>query len=438
MVKKIIIAILTISLVLVFLAMPVSADETSAPYIELVDLCGVDGSARYSFALSANVSANHYMDGGIYTNNLTSVTAVEMTLAYSGSVAPDVTYMSFTSYTSGGAVPTVRTACEGVIRVRADTGTGGSRSSKVMFSMISTVDCSVTVLSCKLYITENLDTALPYFLYDGYNDYTTSRDAGVTGFLNWNSSSSSLTSFTAQVRVDDWRNYDSVSLYGRADVMSVLSVTCYMHNNETGENILIPINQPDFGDYVGSYNRYAFALCADLSGINHVDQPDSTLYFSFELNVNLYEGAYFYVFDLYGSVYSALDSESVFKMKVLDFVSDIYVLSNAISSRLSTYFPDFLEALQNISQGSNSAEAPAQSAQDKADELAGLGSAMEAGTPQIDANMAVTPGAIPNDGSQNLMTSFFDLLWSNSLMLSMITTVFAIATISYVFFGKKG
>lgn len=76
--------------------------------------------------------------------------------------------------------------------------------------------------------------------------------------------------------------------------------------------------------------------------------------------------------------------------------------------------------------------------QSAGDELAGLGEQISSGTPQVDTSGDIVLGDIPDDGSGVLASTIFDFLWSSDYIISMIISVIGIATLGYVFFGKKG
>ena len=122
---------------------------------------------------------------------------------------------------------------------------------------------------------------------------------------------------------------------------------------------------------------------------------------------------------------------------ILSFSSLTATHLNSIKNDVALYFPQFLESLDSLTQGSDELGAAADGAQSSADSLGSLGDSIHANEPVIDTNMVISPGVIPSDGSSGFITNLFDLFWSNGIILSMITTVAAIATISYVFFGRK-
>lgn len=480
MLKRIMIILLALVLLVGLLLIPASAasaDPDDVPYIELTDywLSPLDGleigafyvSGSYSFAGNFSITLGQISGYGYeitysYTGDRPAVTGVSL-----GGVSSN----EFTSrYLDGTNIGKVRGDFKGA--TGSDVGISFSGSG-----------CYITIHSFKVFLVDNFQVALSASLPDG--SYFPSDDT------------SSLYTYSS-ILVDSWRNYDFIDLSFTCHTDALTSISAVLMDNTSDLETVIPceVNYINRDYYQGTEKAVCVTVSCDLRGIDPATTPDSSLVVRITSNSNagtlqvtsVYGVVVLHSPDQYTSWLKGLSgigietNEYLFEFLYEDFpayldkleqydaaaaqratelVAQLVVLFQGLQNHNSSLIDDYKDWLTQLEtekwfvmfepafdtifdkfdeliNGTPVDPDAEQGMQDSADSLGSLGEQMQQGTPQIDANnVNVSLGYIPIDGSGDLAYTFFDLFWDQSYFLSMITTVFAVATMGFVFFGKK-
>ena len=341
-------------------------------------------------------------------------------------------------------------------------------------------------------MVENFQVELSAYLYG--------NGTGATWYPG--SSTSVSTTGYGTIEIDSWRNYDLINVSATLGGYGITSVAARLIDNTSEMEIVIPfeMNYINLSNYQGQHENTLLTISCDMRGVDPASAPDSTLIIS--INTSVPDGHYGYIqpTSIYGSILvespdeylpwlknifltlSAIDSSSYHSQLL---ISDLFsylrtefktFLSNSfdsvvhsldlnfssLDSRLESFFkfdktkpfdPDktnplwsyfgefFLlntDLLKGLNQGTPVDPSVSQGMTSAGQELADLGQAMAAGTPQVNTQVQVSVPDIPDDGSGILATTMFNFFWQQDYILKMLLTVVALATISYIFFGKKG
>lgn len=471
MIKKVIIFILVLSLTFVLFIQPVSAAETTGQYINLLDYCGIDGTSFNSFSFSGSRSVNYNFRD---TLGSVAIHSVEITYSFSG----NATNLSSITFDGSSVSFNERSVGNGVYRVRFNAG--GSLGSLFTLTFRNAGTSSVNILCFNCYLVSTSDYSLSGVIRSGSK--ATSFYPG--SYSNLNVSSSDNVIF--RVEIDNWRNYDQITLDGMITCDTVSSIDVVLEANTSADEWVVPLknNYISPGDTSDSSNTiFNFNLYADLTGLDRTSIPDSTLVFVFSVvSVSSSSSCYFQLDDSRGFVFSGdLDpngrmllalyvmirqqtgdiSTSIgsFQDSFIDLFSELMSKYSNHTEFIETFLSGY-EALLGELYGENgyyyqliyrplleiitllsptsSNGSSTNEMQSAGDELAGLGQQISSGTPQVDTSGDIVLGDIPDDGSGVLASTIFDFLWSSDYIISMIISVIGIATLGYVFFGKKG
>lgn len=494
MYKRILVLAAVLVLLICLVAFPAAAEsaDTDLPYLELMDyiLAPIDGSSIGTFYVSGNY--DFYGDFSLTLGEI-SAYGYEITYSYTGN-QPSVTGVSFGySSTNNHTSRFIDSTNIGKIR-----GTfNGSVGSNFGISFSSS-GSYITIHSVRVFTVENYQVGLSAIM---------SGNGQSIQFVPGNSPSVSSTGYV-RIEVDDWRNFDAISLSATIGGYGVTSVTCRLVNNIGTFEYVVPfdMNYINLSNYEGESENTLLALSCDLRGVDPATTPDSTLFISITTAVP--SGSYGYVTltDLYGSVLVTSPDKYIPWFKLLTFslaniegvvindlpsilynVSNLYtsfiefrddftsVMSN-LQTHITSSFDDFkdfwsssldekissyqewlarieydkwtdwyspkltsiYDKLSEIATGTPVDPSVSGGMQAAGDNLSSLGSQISSGTPQISTNVDVVVPEVPDDGSGVLAVTMFDFFWGQNYIIQMLLTVVALATVSYIFFGKKG
>lgn len=484
MLKRILIISLALVLLVCLFLVPATAasvDPDDVPYIELTDywISPLDGLQPGAFYVSGS-----YSFAGNFSITLGEISGYgyEITYSYTGDM-PAVTGVSL-----GGVTNQQHTSryLEGtnIGKVRGDFN--GATGSDVGISFSSS-GCYITVHSFKLFLVDNFQVALSASLPDG--SYFPGDDT------------SSLYTYSS-ILVDSWRNYDFVDLSFTCHTDAVTSVSAVLMDNTSDLETVIPceVNYINRDYYQGTEKAVCLTVSCDLRSIDPATTPDSSLvvritsnsnagtlqmtsvygvvvlhspdqYTSWlkglagigiETNQYLFEFLY-EDFPAYLNKLEAYDAAAA--QRAMEIVAQVSARFSDLQDTIGTEFEDFkswyfdlytqgekekwfgwfkpafqtvFDKFDQLIDGSPVDEAAKDEMTSAGDQLADLGQQMAAGTPDVSTKVNVVIPEIPNDGSGVLAYTFFDFIWGKDIIIQMLLTVVALATLSYVFFGKKG
>lgn len=491
MLKRILFIVSALVLLVCFFAFPVSADnaddaDDDLPYVELMDyvLSPVDGTIPGTFYVMDSYDFSCYFMG---TLGEICGYGYEITYSYTGNL-PSVTGVSFGGVSDPEFVSrSIDGTNIGKIRGSFDGTVGGEFG--ISFSSSG---CYITVHSFRLFLVEDFYVDLPSVLYGNGNRIDVA--AGDSGVISNTGSCS--------VEIDNWRNFDIVNIRAFLGGYGVTSVSAALVENAVspGTSIIIPfeINYINLSAYDVGHEDVLLAMSCDLRGVDPATVPDSTLIISFTFSLPAGSYGYLQLLDCYGSVFFASPDEYLPWLKLMYitlnsidantqqaafYVNAIYSflydrilpaissindtlngnfssLQEFLNNHWVTSFEDLTDFWTQIEQSKWSLLHPQlkeiilrledlvsgtpvdQTVTDNmtaaGDQLSGLGQQISAGTPQVNTDGNISLGSVPDDGSGVLASSLFNFFWSSDYVISMLMTVVGIATLGYVFFGKKG
>lgn len=476
--------ILAIFVVLVLLfcicAIPAAADsaDEDLPYLELTDyfLSPADELMPGAFYVMGD-----YGWVGNFIGTLGEICAYgyEITYSWTGN-RPNVTGVSFGN-TTDNSFRNYYVDGTNLGKIRGSFN--GSVGSDVGISFNSS-GCYVSVHSVRVFLVENFQVELSAYLYG--------NGTGVT----WSPGSSASVSTTGygSIEIDSWRNYDLINVSATLGGYGITSVSARLMDNTSDLEIVIPfeMNYINLSDYNGEHENTLLTISCDMRGVDPATAPDSTLIISVSTSVP--SGKYGYIQptsiygtvlvespdeylpwlkniflliqsnygDIYTTVSSILNKISEFDVRVQLAFQDVINYLNSIRGNINSFIDYFLnfsrfyegnlddpdltnplwkniiKPLRDMVTGTPVDPSVSQGMTSAGQELADLGQAMAAGTPQVNTQVQVSVPDVPDDGSGILATTMFNFFWQQDYILKMLLTVVALATISYIFFGKKG
>lgn len=478
-----------VALVLLFCicAIPAAADsaDEDLPYLELTDyfLSPADELMTGAFYVMGD-----YGWVGNFIGTLGEICAYgyEITYSWSGN-RPNVTGVSFGNttdnsfrnyYVDGTNLGKIRGSFNGT--VGSDVGISFNSSG-----------CYVTVHSVRVFLVENFQVELSAYLYG--------NGTGVT-WTPGSSASVSTTGY-GSIEIDSWRNYDIINVSATLGGYGITSVSARLMDNTSDLEIVIPfeMNYINFSDYNGEHENTLLTISCDMRGVDPATAPDSTLIISVSTSVPSGKYGYIQPTSIYGAVLVESPDQylpwfKLLTLSVWNIESEILNIFPVVSQNLSdlkeafksfsldiknlisSKFDDFktfwnssldekitayqtwlrnfdlekiqyyevrwvspiISLLESMNQGTPVDPSVSQGMTSAGQELADLGQAMAAGTPQVNTQVQVSVPDVPDDGSGILATTMFNFFWQQDYILKMLLTVVALATISYIFFGKKG
>lgn len=237
---------------------PASAAETDGNYFNVLDYTGLNNTPLTNVTFSGSTQLHFDLASTYGSFNAYSV---EFTYSYSGSTP------SLGSFTlDNGAASTVRTDYigNGIYRYRASfLGRSGSYFD---IGLTSSGETSINVLAFNVYLTS--DESFPLS--------GTVHSSNITSFSGGESSYISFSNVSAvQVRIENWRGYDSLLFFMELHASPLQSVAASLLNNVDGSFTPLDIkinpvySNPDSSDY-------ELAFDVDLTSIDRVSVPDST------------------------------------------------------------------------------------------------------------------------------------------------------------------
>lgn len=473
-----------VALVLLFCicAIPAAADsaDEDLPYIELTKfddsyLMGIEPGTFYVMG-----DYGYVLDFSLTLGQI-SAYGYEITYSWTGN-RPNVTGTSFGN-TTDNSFRNYYVDGTNLGKIRGSFN--GSVGSDVVISFNSS-GCYVTVHSVRVFLVENFQVELSAYLYG--------NGTGVT----WTPGSSASVSTTGygSIEIDNWRNYDMINVSATLGGYGITSVSARLMDNTSELEIVIPfeMNYINLSDYNGEHENTLLTISCDMRGVDPATAPDSTLIISVSTSVPSGKYGYIQPTSIYGTILVESPDEYLPWLKYLalavvnnlntnfdlfnlvsDFRNDFTEFTSNIQNHISSSFEDFksfwnssldekitsfeqwllnLEAektgllldkmnqlrerLDDLINGTPVDPSVSQGMTSAGQELADLGQAMAAGTPQVNTQVQVSVPDIPDDGSGILATTMFNFFWQQDYILKMLLTVVALATISYIFFGKKG
>ncbi len=487
--KRIIVFISALALLLGLFVIPASADtaDDDVPYIELTDylVSPIDGTQPGAFYVSGS-----YTYTGNFSLPLGEISAYGYEITYSyGGDRPAVTGVSFAhihdlNYTSRYIDGT------NIGKVRGDFN--GSTGSDIGISFSSS-GCYITIHSFKVFLVNNyqvpLSASLPdssYFPGDDTSDMGVFSTINIDNWRNYDFINLSFTVWTdaitsvSVILADNTSNleitvpfdisYINLDNYQGATKPVAVTLSCDLRGID-------PATTPDSSLLIHITCNYAdsWMQMTSIYGSVFIPTPDKyTIWLKGQL-LSLEQLSFYALsidsnttnirnlFDQYYSAFNSFrtDLETSLDEKFDSLNNTFTSVVSGLQTELDLQFDllkDYLSALEKakwdqfykpsfdtifekfdaLINGNPVDPEVQQGMQDSANSLGSLGEQMQQGTPQLDAgSVNVSLGSIPSDGSQDLAYTFFDLFWNQPILLSMITTVVAVATVGFVFFGKK-
>lgn len=454
-----------------------NADE-DVPYIELMDyvISPLDGQPPGAFYVMGDFS--FFGDFSITLGEIAAY-GYEITYSFVGN-RPTVTGASFGNVSDNDFKSRfIDDANIGKIR----GSFWGSVGSNFGISFRSS-GCYVTIHSVRIFTVPNYQVQLNADLW-GNGVKQTHYPGNIT--------SVSTTGY-ATIDVDDWRNYDVISVSATLGGYGITSVSARLIDNIEGFEYVIPIdfNYINLTNQSGEDENVLLTMTCDMRVVDPATAPDSTLIIAITTAVPAGKYGHVQVTEVYGSVLIsspdkylpwikllALSFEEVrvytsfindFRLDFISFRRDFTVFTKSLFDSLSSisssfseelsilnYFfrydtdnlndlvltnplwADIVGILKSIALGNNLVfDEGADKMASAGDQLADLGQQMAAGTPQVSTDFQLSIPEIPDDGSGVLATTMFSFFWGQDYIMKMLLTVVALATLSYVFFGKKG
>lgn len=465
-----------VALVLLFCicAIPAAADsaDEDLPYIELTEF---DNNLLYEIPTGPFYVMGDYGYTLNFDVTLGSIVGYgyEITYSWSGN-RPNVTGVSIGNSTDNSFR---NYYVDGTNLGKIRGSFNGSVGSDVGISFNSS-GCYVTVHSVRVFLVENYFVELSASLPDSS--------------IFPGDDTSSLYTYSS-ILVDSWRNYDLVEMSFTCFTDAVTSVSAVLMDNTSDLEIVIPcdVSYLNREFYQGTEKAVCITVSCDLQGVDPATTPDSSLVVRITSNSNdgsmQMESVYGAIlidqpdeylpwlkllvlsmgqdlnlgFDFFNLVSDFRNDFTEFTSNIQNFISSSFedfktFWSSSLDEKISSYkdwllefeayklsaFDRMLTAIYNkldsINQGTPVDPSVSQGMTSAGQELADLGQAMAAGTPQVNTQVQVSVPDVPDDGSGILATTMFNFFWQQDYILKMLLTVVALATISYIFFGKKG
>lgn len=454
-----------------------NADE-DVPYIELMDyiMSPVDETMPGAFYVMGE-----YGYIGIFGGALGEIAAYgyEITYSYVGN-RPTVTGVSFgnvsdndykSRYIDDAAIGKIRGSFFGTLGM--DFGISFSSSG-----------CYVTIHSVRVFTVPDYQVQLNAEI----------RGNGVTQPFVPGTLASVSTVGSASIRIDDWRNYDVVSFSATLGGYGITSVSARLIDSIEGFERVIPfdMNYINLSTDSVEHESVLLTMSCDLRVVDPGTTPDSLLVIDITTAVPAGKFGSVQLSEVYGSVLISAPDKYLPWIKLTyieilnhssisyEYLSNIHSLLydfklsftqslDSVSSYLETikqqnitrmiYLLEFfrfneshlddldstnplwkniIQPLRDLVAGSPMDENTTNQMVSAGDQLADLGQQMAAGTPQVSTDFQLSIPEIPDDGSGVLATTMFSFFWGQDYIMKMLLTVVALATLSYVFFGKKG
>lgn len=454
-----------------------NADE-DVPYIELMDyiISPIDETMPGAFYVMGDYS---YI--GIFGGTLGEISAYgyEITYSYTGN-RPTVTGTSFGNVSDNSFKSRyIDEANIGKIR-GSFNGTVGMDFGISFYSS----GCYVTVHSVRIFLVPD---------YQVHLSATVNGNEGSRDFIPGYVCTVSTVGYCS-IYIDDWRNYDLISISANLGNYGITSVSARLIDNVEGFEYVIPfdMNYLNHSNPTNEEETARLTLTCDMRVVDPATAPDSTLIIS--INTAVPSGLYghFQVFEVYGSILMSSPDKYLPWIKVIysELISqgsdNYYYLSrlHSVLTNVGTYvlngfeglstqlvqireslslhynqlydfflfnesnlldststnplWKNIIQPLRDLVAGSPMDESTTNEMVSAGDQLADLGQQMAAGTPQVSTDFQLSVPEIPDDGSGMLATTMFSFFWGQDYIMKMLLTVVALATLSYVFFGKKG
>lgn len=461
-----------------------NADE-DVPYIELMDytMSPIDETMPGAFYVMGD-----YGFVGDFAAVLGEITAYgyEITYSYVGN-RPTVTGASFGNF-SDNDFKSRFIVDANIGKIRGSFW--GSVGSNFGISFSSS-GCYVTIHSVRVFTVPDYQVQLNAEI----------RGNGVTQPFVPGTMASVSTVGSASIRIDDWRNYDVVSLSATLGGYGITSVSARLIDSIEGFERVIPfdMNYINLSTDSVEHESVLLTMSCDLRVVDPGTTPDSLLVIDIttavpagkfgsvqlsevygsvlisapdkylpwiklqylilmEIQSNTYlagtysESIYNFFRDFYPSVYPSLLASIDSIVSSLDVLDDRFAdffkfdplnrfdpeKTNPLWSFFGEFFLENIGLLQGLNNGTPVDSSVSQGMTSAGDQLADLGQQMAAGTPQVSTDFQLSIPEIPDDGSGVLATTMFSFFWGQDYIMKMLLTVVALATLSYVFFGKKG
>lgn len=485
-----------VALVLLFCicAIPAAADsaDEDLPYIELTKfddsmVMGIQPGAFYVMG-----DYGYVLDFSVTLGQINAY-GYEITYSWTGN-RPNVTGVSFGN-TTDNSFRNYYVDGTNLGKIRGSFN--GSVGSDVGISFISS-GCYVTVHSVRVFLVENFQVELSAYLYgngtgvtwtpgssasvsttgygsieiDSWRNYDMINVSATLGGYGITSVSARLMDNTSdlEIVIPFEMNYINLSDYNGEHENTLLTISCDMRGVD-------PATAPDSTLIIGittsvPSGNYGYIQPTSIYGTILVESPDvylpwlkgfllsftswfDTLFFKIDnLDSNLVnfrnmfssfsEEAFAFYDDIKNTVTSSFDDFKTFwnsslDDKIISFESWYRQFEvEKMEALVSVGFNPIFDKLDSLNQGTPVDPSVSQGMTSAGQELADLGQAMAAGTPQVNTQVQVSVPEVPDDGSGILATTMFNFFWQQDYILKMLLTVVALATISYIFFGKKG
>lgn len=239
---------------------------------------------------------------------------------------------------------------------------------------------------------------------------------------------------TLQVRLDikDWRKYDSISIWGSGDGLSLDSFRAslgieslpievnYFSQNDRGEwTDYVFVNDPEFNYVIESgssfstplYGKYLYSVTIDLQNVDRSKVAPIYLYITGLYDTAL--GCSFNCQHANGSVYTADTSEMTWWTRFTAFMKGLFSPDSSASDEYQEEAGQQRDELDEMNQQLENVTKPP---------VDGI---------QMDVNDYV------DSGDTQALTGALAALTGNSLMISMMCIVLTIALVGYVLYGKR-
>lgn len=455
MLKRIIPVVMVLALFVVMIPLEAGAAETEGRYINLLDYCTANGDSNSFLLNGTDAKSFGFPD---FLGSL-SIYGFELTLSYSGDIAPSVTKVSSVTALTGGSSPSVtpivRSPAPGILRVRGGFEGHLSRAITVVFS--SSFATNINILSFNVYLSDVADIPLSCSV-TGTEEFPYYVDvpAGSSKIIYF-PNTSSLTNKPIEIKVEDWRNFDVISVAGSIMCHTLNSIEVYLHDNVNFTKLPIDFDINFIEGGAGSLNpKRSFSIIADLTAIDHAMQPDSTLCFVFDLSYSNSSTAnsYFAFESCYGSIFmGSVDSEARLNAFMLGVLNGIYETFTGFGELWATIQMDYIfpfqydvttglekiyAKLQEIANGGEVDQEITDDMTSSSDKLGNMTSQMQQGTPNVSVDdVNVNMSNLVSAGGMTAATSLAATITSDPLVSSMLMIVISLALVGFVFFGKR-
>lgn len=264
---------------------PASAAETDGNYFNVLDYTGLNNTPLTNVTFSGSTQLHFDLSSTYGSFNAYSV---EFTYSYTGST-PSYNYFNLNDSNAS----TVKTDYigNGIYRYRASfLGRSGSYFD---IGLTSSGETSINVLAFNVYLTDSELFPLSGTVSAGSTSVNFSGGSGNP--FNFGNSGSVI------IKIDSWRNYDSLLFYLNLHAGPLESVSAVMFNNVDGSET--PLNVDISPTFTNSGDTgYNLFIDVNLTSINRVSAPDSTLYLYLVFQPQ--SGGFMTLRSAYGSIFS--------------------------------------------------------------------------------------------------------------------------------------